>query len=286
MRLCVPCRIRERHGRADRHVHERRVHGSHRGRVGRRDGRRARPRQQHGVGHRAALDRGAADRPATCIRRRGAREAPDVEPSDLELVPCRRFGRWQLPVQLECPQVIAARRRVAIGQACSASVQRDVILAVDAVGDRAAAYGRTGLEAPQLLAGCRIEREEIAIGSADEGQVALRGQHAHAVRLVVGQALLPLDGIGGGVDRNDGAGHVFSDRAQAVGRLDQVVRSRDVRLAGVDEARTRAVRHRTEVSCAVLAWNRQDRDVPVRGVQATLDVVRHRSIGIARHLGS
>ena len=155
MRIDVVGWVGKRHRRSDRHAQVCRRHAVDRGRLRRANRVRrrvVRASENDGVVDHASFDRRTRDRPADHGRRRS------------------RSGR-QRSADLERPEVVTARRRVAIGNAGAAGVNRDVLLAVDLVGDGAGADRRSCLESPQLVAIARIEREEIPVGLSDEQQV-------------------------------------------------------------------------------------------------------------------
>ena len=82
------------------------------------------------------------------------------------------------------------------------------------------------------------------------------------------------------------AGLVLARRTQAVARLGQRVRRGDVAHAGVDQPGARAERLMVPVGAAAVTRDRQDRDVPVRGVQAAALVVGHGAVRVAGHRGA
>ena len=97
-----------------------------------------------------------------------------------------------------------------------------------------------------------------------------------AVRGVEAQVVLPGQGAGRRVDREDAAGLVLAERTQAVAASRAVVRDGRDTVRHVVEVRARAVAVVRQVGAAVLAGHRQDREVEVRFPQAALTVHRTR----------
>ena len=157
-------------------------------------------REHDGVVDDASFDRRTRDRPADHRRRRGCR-------------------RRQSSADLERPKVVATRSRIAVRNSGSTGIHRDVLLAIDFIGDRAGTDRRSRLEAPQLIAILRVEREEIAIGLPDEQQVGCGSQDAVAMRERIRHPLLPPDAIGGRIDRDDSSRLIFARRAKSVAGL-------------------------------------------------------------------
>src|SRR5712691_5845404 len=66
----------------------------------------------------------------------------------------------------------------------AAAAHRDILLAAHHVGNRLRVGAGAAIEAPQLLAGRRVERVEAAVALAEEEQPARGGQAAADQRLL------------------------------------------------------------------------------------------------------
>src|SRR5204862_1531886 len=102
----------------------------------------------------------------------------------------------------------------------------------------------------------------------DEEHVARRRKDAVAVGEFVGHVLLPLDLVRGGVDGNDAARLVFADRPQTVARFRERMRRGDVSVAGANESDTVTEGVVIPIRAAAVAGNRQNGNIPVRGIPA------------------
>ena len=144
-------RVGERHRGADRNRQRRRNHRASRGRVFGGRGRAVRARHVDSIGRHRTLGRVVhRATPGNGPRRRrlGAAGHDDrIRPR------ARRVDR--VAAELEHPDRVAVRRlrvRLVAGHRC----QRDVLHAVDHVGDRGGLAREARLEAPQHIAGRRV----------------------------------------------------------------------------------------------------------------------------------
>src|SRR5882724_8037322 len=132
----------------------------------------------------------------------------------------RRPQRPDLSLQREGPD------RVAVGaalQLVAARGDHDELLAVHLVDDRRRIRAEAGLEAPQLLTGLRVDRQEVAVGLAAEHEAAGGDRRAAAAPDAVGRLVLPGDLVRLSVDRGERAAHLGPDRCR--------LRAADVALA-------------------------------------------------------
>ena len=166
----------------------------------------------------------------------------------------RRVDR--VAAELEHPDRVAVRRlrvRLVAGHRC----QRDVLHAVDHVGDRGGLAREARLEAPQHIAGRRIHGGQHPIHPAEEEQTRGGDDRVVLTRRVEPQWLLPDDLHRRRVERRDAARLVSADLPQAVAALGDRVRGRAVVVQDVAHVEQRAVRRRRHVGRAVTARHRE-----------------------------